>query len=60
MGFTMRLFKGSLAFKGQDASYERQRKLCVLGGLILSGLLGTLVLLHNRLGDQDERAVSEA
>ena len=48
VGFTMSLFIGALAFEGQGADYDRQVKLGVLCGSMLSGLAGTLVLLRNR------------
>jgi NhaA family Na+:H+ antiporter len=44
IGFTMSLFIGGLAFEGQDASYETQVKLGVLGGSLIAGLLGTVLL----------------
>ncbi len=47
VGFTMSLFIGALAFKGQSAGYEMQVKIGVLAGSILSGVAGTLVLLLN-------------
>ena len=40
IGFTMSLFIGGLAFQGQDAAYETQLKLGVLGGSLIAGLLG--------------------
>ncbi len=46
VGFTMSLFIGGLAFEGQGADYDTQLKLGVLCGSILSGLLGTVVLLR--------------
>lgn len=46
VGFTMSLFIGALAFEGQGAGYETQVKLGVLGGSLLSGLLGTAMLLR--------------
>ena len=48
VGFTMSLFIGALAFGGQGADYTTQVKLGVLCGSILSGGLGTLVLLNSR------------
>lgn len=47
VGFTMSLFIGGLAFKGQIADYETEVKLGVLCGSILSGIAGTLVLLRS-------------
>jgi len=48
VGFTMSLFIGALAFQGQGADYETQVKLGVLGGSLLSGLLGTAMLLRRK------------
>jgi Na+:H+ antiporter, NhaA family len=45
IGFTMSLFIGGLAFAGQDAAYETQVKLGVLGGSLVAGLLGVALLL---------------
>jgi Na+:H+ antiporter, NhaA family len=45
IGFTMSLFIGSLAFEGQDAAYDTQVKLGVLGGSLLAALLGSALLL---------------
>jgi NhaA family Na+:H+ antiporter len=45
IGFTMSLFIGGLAFAGQDPVYETEVKLGVLGGSLISGVLGTLLLL---------------
>jgi Na+:H+ antiporter, NhaA family len=45
VGFTMSLFIGGLAFEGQSAGYETQLKIGVLGGSLLSGILGSLMLL---------------
>jgi NhaA family Na+:H+ antiporter len=47
IGFTMSLFIGGLAFAGQDAMYETQVKLGVLGGSLIAGLLGSAMLLGN-------------
>ncbi|WP_308194057.1 Na+/H+ antiporter NhaA [Pelomonas sp. CA6] len=44
IGFTMSLFIGGLAFAGLDGDYDTRVKLGVLGGSLLSGLLGTLIL----------------
>jgi NhaA family Na+:H+ antiporter len=44
IGFTMSLFIGGLAFVGQDASYDTQVKLGVLGGSLISGLIGVATL----------------
>jgi NhaA family Na+:H+ antiporter len=44
IGFTMSLFIGSLAFGGQVPGYYVAVRLGVLGGSILSGVLGYLVL----------------
>ncbi|KQW36130.1 Na+/H+ antiporter NhaA [Rhizobacter sp. Root404] len=46
IGFTMSLFIGGLAFVGQDAAYETQVKLGVLGGSLIAGVLGVLLLLR--------------
>lgn len=46
VGFTMSLFIGALAFEGQGPGHETQVKLGVLGGSLLSGILGTVLLLH--------------
>jgi Na+:H+ antiporter, NhaA family len=45
IGFTMSLFIGGLAFEGQDAAYDTQVKLGVLGGSLLAALLGSALLL---------------
>ena len=45
IGFTMSLFIGSLAFEGQGAALETQLKLGVLCGSVLSGVVGTLILI---------------
>jgi Na+:H+ antiporter, NhaA family len=45
IGFTMSLFIGGLGFAGLDPAYETEVKLGVLGGSLLSGLLGTALLL---------------
>ena len=50
VGFTMSLFIGALAFEGQAAAYETQVKLGVLAGSLVSGVLGTLVLLRAPAG----------
>ena len=47
VGFTMSLFIGGLAFEGESASYDTQLKLGVLMGSILSGTLGTLIILRS-------------
>ena len=47
VGFTMSLFIGGLAFAGQGAVFETQLKLGVLLGSILSGVLGTVILLRS-------------
>ncbi len=44
IGFTMSLFIGGLAFDGMDATYETRVKLGVLGGSLLSGVIGALIL----------------
>jgi Na+:H+ antiporter, NhaA family len=44
IGFTMSLFIGGLAFAGQDAAYETQVKLGVLGGSLIAGVLGVALL----------------
>jgi NhaA family Na+:H+ antiporter len=48
IGFTMSLFIGGLAFAGQDPGYETQVKIGVLGGSLISGLLGVALLLGGR------------
>jgi NhaA family Na+:H+ antiporter len=48
VGFTMSLFIGGLAFNGLGPDYETQVKLGVLSGSILSGVLGTLILLRSK------------
>ena len=45
IGFTMSLFVGGLAFVGLDPTYVLQLKLGVLGGSILSGIVGTVILI---------------
>ncbi len=45
VGFTMSLFIGGLAFEGQDAIYETQLKIGVLGGSMLSALLAVALML---------------
>jgi NhaA family Na+:H+ antiporter len=45
IGFTMSLFVGGLAFVGLDSAYALQLKLGVLGGSILSGIVGTIILI---------------
>ena len=45
VGFTMSLFIGGLAFEGQDPAYETQLKLGVLGGSLVSALLGVALML---------------
>ena len=44
IGFTMSLFIGGLAFAGLGEDYETRVKLGVIGGSLLSGILGTLIL----------------
>jgi NhaA family Na+:H+ antiporter len=44
IGFTMSLFIGGLAFAGQDAGYETQVKLGVLGGSLIAGVVGVALL----------------
>ncbi len=46
VGFTMSLFIGALAFEGLGAGYEAQVKVGVLCGSLLSGVLGTALLLR--------------
>ena len=41
----MSLFIGSLAFDGLDAAYETQLKIGVLGGSLLSALIGVALFL---------------
>jgi NhaA family Na+:H+ antiporter len=50
VGFTMSLFIGALAFEGQAADYQTQVKLGVLLGSLLSGVLGTVMLLRSARG----------
>ena len=45
IGFTMSLFIGGLAFHGLDESYQTRVKLGVLAGSLLSGLVGTAILV---------------
>ena len=45
VGFTMSLFIGGLAFENEAASYDTQLKLGVLLGSVISGLLGSLILI---------------
>ncbi len=45
IGFTMSLFIGSLAFDGLGPDYEKQLKIGVLAGSLLSALLATALLL---------------
>ncbi len=44
IGFTMSLFIGGLAFEGMDPTFETRVKLGVLGGSLLSGVIGALIL----------------
>ncbi|MBK8064126.1 MAG: Na+/H+ antiporter NhaA [Betaproteobacteria bacterium] len=44
IGFTMSLFIGGLAFAGLGEDFETRVKLGVIGGSLLSGILGTLIL----------------
>lgn len=46
IGFTMSLFIGGLAFAGLAADFETRVKLGVIGGSLLSGVVGTLILLR--------------
>jgi Na+:H+ antiporter, NhaA family len=41
----MSLFVGALAFNGLDPSYTLQLKIGVLGGSLISGVVGTVLLL---------------
>ena len=50
IGFTMSLFIGGLAFADQAPAYEIQVKLGVLGGSLISGLLGSALLLSSGRG----------
>ena len=45
IGFTMSLFIGSLAFEGLGPDYEKQLKIGVLAGSMLSALIATVLLL---------------
>ena len=45
IGFTMSLFIGTLAFEGKDAAYETQLRIGVLGGSLVSALIGVALLL---------------
>ncbi len=45
IGFTMSLFIGGLAFEGQDPRYATQVKLGVIGGSLVSAVLGVALLL---------------
>ena len=45
IGFTMSLFVGGLAFIGLDPNYTLQLKIGVLGGSLVSGIVGTILLL---------------
>ena len=45
IGFTMSLFIGSLAFDGQSGDWETRVKLGVLGGSLVSALVGSALLL---------------
>jgi NhaA family Na+:H+ antiporter len=45
IGFTMSLFIGGLAFTGLDPEYDTEVKLGVLGGSLVSAVLGVLLLL---------------
>ena len=47
VGFTMSLFIGGLAFEGQSATFDTQLKLGVLLGSLLSGVVGSLILLRS-------------
>jgi len=50
IGFTMSLFIGSLAFEGQASAYETQLKLGVLGGSLVSAILGVALLWRRPAG----------
>jgi NhaA family Na+:H+ antiporter len=50
IGFTMSLFIGSLAFEGQAATYETQLKLGVLGGSLVSAIVGVALLWRRAAG----------
>ncbi len=55
VGFTMSLFIGGLAFEGQGAAYETQLKLGVLGGSLVSALLGVALMLTGpRVAEPDQ------
>ncbi len=45
IGFTMSLFVGALAFAGLDPSYTLLLKIGVLGRSLVSGIVGTILLL---------------
>ena len=48
IGFTMSLFIGGLAFAGLDEGYATQLKIGVLVSSVLSGILGTVLLINAR------------
>ncbi len=60
VGFTMSLFIGSLAFEGADAMYEAQVKLGVLLGSLVSGALGTLLLLMTQADKSPARSQADS
>jgi Na+:H+ antiporter, NhaA family len=47
IGFTMSLFIGGLAFAGLGPEFETRVKLGVLGGSLLSGVIGALILIRS-------------
>ena len=47
IGFTMSLFIGGLAFEGLPPLFETELKLGVIGGSLLSGVIGALILVRS-------------
>ncbi len=47
IGFTMSLFIGGLAFAGLPPHFETELKLGVIGGSLLSGVIGALILARS-------------
>ena len=54
IGFTMSLFIGALAFEAVAAEYAAPLRLGVLGGSVVSAVVGALILLTS--GRVDESA----